>query len=97
MFTFLCTSCLEIIVIVFHEQLLPKSDFLLSVKRFIECFLGTRQRSFLSNAKQKTLGKKNTRQRISLPSFFLFLTLDKKLLCRVFFSTLDKDNLKISF
>jgi hypothetical protein len=39
---------------------------------------------------------KYTRQRNSLPSV-LFLTLGKELLCRVFFSTLGKDNLKITF
>jgi hypothetical protein len=67
---------------------------------------GTRQRSSLPSAKQKTLGKKHmaeklfaeyfifdTRQRASLSS--IFWTLGKELLCRVFFSTLGKDNLKI--
>jgi hypothetical protein len=37
----------------------------------------------LPSAKQKTLGKRNTRQRSSLPSV-LFLTLGKELLCSSF-------------
>jgi hypothetical protein len=44
----------------------------------------------------KKLSLKNTRQRNSLPSV-LFLTLGKEFFCRVFFSTLGKDNLKITF
>jgi hypothetical protein len=63
----------------------------------------------LPSATQKTLCKRkhsakklfaecfifDTRQRVYLPS--VFLTLGKELLCRVFFSTLGKDNLKITF
>jgi hypothetical protein len=81
-----------------------------SAKCFAECvFSGAPQRSSLSSAKQKTLGKRkrsanklfaecfifDTRQRVSLPS--VLLTLGKELLCRVLFSTLGKDNLKITF
>jgi hypothetical protein len=45
---------------------------------------------------KKTLGKKNTWQRNSLPSV-KNKTLGKELLSRVFFSTLRKDNLKSHF
>jgi hypothetical protein len=72
-------------------------------------FSVTQQRSSLPSAKQKNLGKRkhsakklfaedcifDNRQRVSLPS--MFLTLGKELLCRVLFSTLSKDNLKITF
>jgi hypothetical protein len=75
---------------------LPEFGSFPSTKCFAECFFsGTRQRSSLSSAKQKTLGKRkhsakklyaecfifDTRQSVSLPS--VFLTLSKELLCRV--------------
>jgi hypothetical protein len=63
----------------------------------------------LPSAKQKTIRKRkhsvkklfaecflNTRQRGSLPSV-KNITLGKELLCRVLFSRLGKDNLKITF
>jgi hypothetical protein len=75
-------------------------------KLFAECFIfDTRQKVSLRSVfftlgketlcrvpHKKLSVKENTRQRSSLPSV-LFLTLDKKFLCRVFFLTLGKETL----
>jgi hypothetical protein len=89
----------------------------IEIRLFAECqmicrafFLTTRQRSSLPSAKQKTIGKKNTPQRNSLPSFyflystksffaecFIFDTRQRVSLTSVLFWTLGKHNLKITF
>jgi hypothetical protein len=61
---------------------LPESGSLSSAKWFAECFFWHSTKKLFAKGK-KTLGKKNTRQRSSLPSVF-FLTLG------VFFYTRQK-------
>jgi hypothetical protein len=79
-----------------HPEALPEFGSLPSVIFFAECFIsGTRQRSSLLSATQKTLGKIkhsaksffaecfifDTRQRVSLPSVFFYTR--QRALCRV--------------
>jgi hypothetical protein len=68
------------------------------IQLFAECqiirrvlFSGSRQRSSLPSAKEKTLGKKHLAKGF-LPSV-LFLTLGKEILCRVFFDTRQRASL----
>jgi hypothetical protein len=63
---------------------LPEFLSLPSTKYFVECFFGTRQKSYLPSATQKTLGKiKHSAKKLF--GSVLFLTLGKEFLCRVFF------------
>jgi hypothetical protein len=58
-------------------------------------FSGTRQRNSLSSVKQKTLGKrKHSAKKLFAECFF---NTRQRFFCRVLFSTLGKDNLKITF
>jgi hypothetical protein len=66
------------------EYTILKFSSLPSVKYFVECFLDSRQKNSLPIHKQKTPGKKNTRQTTSLPSV-KYIILGKELFCRVIF------------
>jgi hypothetical protein len=60
-------------------------------------FSGTRQRSSLPSAKQKTLGKRKHSAKQLFTECFIFYTRQRVSLPSVFFSTLGKDNFKTTF
>jgi hypothetical protein len=92
------------------QNTLPEFGSLTSTKYFAECFFRALDKEALCRVpRKKPWVKENTRRKSSLPSV-LFWTLGKEFLCQVFyfdtrqralcrviFSTLDKDNLKITF
>jgi hypothetical protein len=87
-----CFNFLSLILVTISEF-----GSLSSAKYFTNCFFsGTRQRSSLTSATQKTLGKRKHSAKWLFAECFIFDT-RHRVFCRVLFSTLGKDNLKITF